>query len=290
MIENSAIQAHMRAVVYQNYGGPEQLKQVQLAVPQPSESEVLVRVHASTVNRTDCGFLRGKPQIVRLFSGLFRPKSQILGCEFAGEVVVLGSEVTRFAVGDRVLGFKDDDHGFGGHAEYTCMPDSAMLVKIPDQFSYSEAAPALEGSHYALHYIRAAGVKAGHRVLVNGATGAIGSAAVQIIKAMGARVVAVCATEHLQLVQELGADRVIDYQNDDFTQCGETFDFGQRKVLFPIPENTQEDAEYISQLMAAGKFKPVIDRIVSIDDIADAYHYAETGMKTGNVVIQMVGD
>lgn len=216
----------MQAAVYRRYGSPEVLEIERLPIPDIDGNEVLIRVHASTVNRTDCGFLTGKPVIVRLFSGLLRPNAPILGCEFAGEIVKTGSDVdvSEFAIGDRVFGFKDDDYGFGGHAQYTAMPTEGMIARIPTSFSYEQAASALEGAHYALHSIRSTGVRAGQSVLVNGATGAIGSAAVQIIKHQGARVTAVCGTEHIELVNTLGADVVIDYKRDDFTQLEAKFD------------------------------------------------------------------
>lgn len=214
----------MRAAMYENYGPPSRLKIVSTPIPAYAEDEVLIQVRATTVNRTDCGFLRGQPFIVRFFSGLTRPKNKILGCEFAGEVVAIGGAVTQFEVGDRVVGFKDDDHGFGGHAEYTTMPASAMLVCIPDKFDYHQAAPALEGAHYALKDIREADLSSGDNVLINGATGAIGSAAVQIIHDLGARVTAVCSGEDLELVLGLGAEKVIDYNKQDFTKLDDKFD------------------------------------------------------------------
>jgi len=321
----------MRAVVYRRYGGPEQLSLTTVAVPAPQAEEVLIRIVASTVNRTDCGFLRAEPWIVRLFSGLFKPKAPILGCEFAGEVVEVGSSVDSFAIGDRVTGFKDDDYGFGGHAEYTTMPASAMLARIPDQIPHEVAAAALEGAHYALHYIRAARVIEGQAALVHGATGAIGSAAVQLLKYFGLHVVAVCAGKHAEKVSALGADRVIDYQREDFRDCGEQFNFvfdavgkssyfkcrhllkqggsfasselgdycqnpmlalwtkrvGRHRVLFPIPHNRQSDAQFLCRLMAEGRYTPLIDRRYALQDVADAFRYVETGMKTGNVVVEI---
>ncbi len=321
----------MRASVNRSYGSPDVINIEHVPVPVIADNDVLIKIHASTVNRTDCGFLRAKPFIVRFFSGLLRPKYPILGCEFAGEISACGSAVTNFNIGDRICGFKDDDHGFGGHAQFTSMPATAMLTKIPDSMSYTDAAPALEGSHYALNYIRAANIKAGDRVLINGATGAIGSAALQIIKHMGSTVTAVCATEHTLLIQQLGADTVIDYKQQDFTQLDEQFDvvfdavgkstFGQckriltsngiyistelgpwaqnpllalwtarsksQKVLFPIPVNKKEDADYIAGLMQENKFRPLVDKTYPLEETASAFRYVETGMKTGNVVIDI---
>ena len=324
-------QQTMRAVMYETYGGPDKLSLRDVPIPRLKPDELLVEVHATSVNRTDCGFLRAKPWVIRFVSGLFKPKAQILGCEFAGVVVAIGSEVKDFSAGERVTGFKDDDHGLGGHAQYTSIPESAMVARIPNDCDFQTAAVALEGAHYALHGIRAANVSAGQAVLVNGATGAIGSAAVQILKAMGARVVAVCGTEHIATVQSLGADRVIDYQSEDFTECGELVDlvcdavgksnyfdcrkllnadgaytsselgdycqnpllalwtskFSRRKVLFPIPENSRLDAEYLCQLMQDGHYKPLIDRTYPLEETRDAVRYVETGTKIGNVVIEV---
>jgi len=321
----------MLAATYQNYGPPEVLSIEQMPVPSFAAGDVLIRVHASTVNRTDCGFLRARPFITRFFSGLLRPRSKILGCEFAGEVVQTGGDVTEFAPGDRVFGFKDDDFGFGGHAEYTAMSASGMIAKIPPQFSFEQAAPALEGAHYALHYIRATGIRAGHTVLINGASGAIGSAAVQIVKHLGAHVTAVCAGKHLEKIVALGADTVVDYEQVDFTTLDQHFDvifdavgkstfgkcrhllgehgiyastelgpfaqnpilalgsrwFGKKKVMFPLPVNSKEDAIYIRDLMAEGHFRPLLDSTRPLTDIVEAFEYVETGMKLGNVVIRI---
>lgn len=214
----------MTAAVYTQYGSPNNISIQQVAVPEITSNDVLIRVNYSTVNRTDCGFLRGKPHIVRLFSGLFKPKSTILGCEFSGEVVAVGHAVNEYNIGDRVCGFKDDDYGFGGHAEYTAMSTEGMLVHIPDDMSYEETAPTIEGAHYALFYIRASGISLDHSVLINGTTGAIGSSALQIIKHLGAKITAVCDTANVEKIKSLGADTVIDYQKQNFTELNQKFD------------------------------------------------------------------
>ncbi len=214
----------MAAAVSMRYGGPEQLSNAQIPKPEPGDNDVLVKVHASTVNRTDCGFLRGKPIIVRLFSGLLKPRSTVLGCEFAGEVTAVGKHVKRFKIGERVVGFKDDDYGFGGHAEYTVIPETGMLATVTTPLTFTELAPAFEGAHYALHFIRAANIQARHKVLINGATGAIGSAAVQLIKEIGAEITGVCETRHMEKVRALGATSVVDYTREDFTQMPEQYD------------------------------------------------------------------
>jgi NADPH:quinone reductase-like Zn-dependent oxidoreductase len=212
----------MRAAVRTSYGPPEVVRIAEVAKPAVRDNEVLVKVHATTVNRTDCGFRAGRPFFVRALTGLPQPRVTVLGTEFAGEIEAVGRSVTSFAVGDRVFGFKGLP--FGAHAEYLAIPQDGFLATIPAQLSFEEAAPSTEGSHYALSFIRKAKVRSGHDVLVNGATGAIGSAAVQLLKHLGANVTAVCGPEHLELVKGLGADRVIDYTAQDFTRDPQRYD------------------------------------------------------------------
>lgn len=212
----------MKAAVYTRYGPPEVVQIKDVPRPTPNDDEVLIRVHATTVNRTDCGFLRGKPFIVRFFSGLPNPRQPILGNEFAGEIEAVGKDVTAFTVGDRVFGYCEGP--FGAHAEYMTLPETASLTTMPANKTYVEMAPGTEGAHYALSNIRKAKITAGQRVLVNGATGAIGSAALQLVKHIGAEVTAVCGTAQMDLVASLGADEVIDYQTTDFTQHDQTYD------------------------------------------------------------------
>jgi len=213
----------MKAAINTQYGPPEVVHVREVEKPTPSANQVLIRVYASTVNRTDSGFRSAEYFVSRFFSGLFRPKLKTLGCEFAGQIEAIGKAVTLFKVGDRVFGYNDST--FGGHAEYLTQAEDAPIATIPAGLSYEEAAPITEGAHYALGNIRAAKVTTGQNTLVYGATGAIGSAAVQLLKEVGAQVTAVCATRHVALVHSLGADRVIDYTKEDFTQTGQTFDF-----------------------------------------------------------------
>jgi NADPH:quinone reductase-like Zn-dependent oxidoreductase len=212
----------MRAAVRTSYGPPDVVRIAEVAKPAVRDNEVLVKVHATTVNRTDCGFRAGRPFFVRALTGLPQPRVTVLGTEFAGEIEAVGRSVTSFAVGDRVFGFKGLP--FGAHAEYLAIPQDGFLATIPAQLSFEEAAPSTEGSHYALSFIRKAKVRSGHDVLVNGATGAIGSAAVQLLKHLGANVTAVCGPEHLELVKGLSADRVIDYTAQDFTRDPQRYD------------------------------------------------------------------
>jgi NADPH:quinone reductase-like Zn-dependent oxidoreductase len=210
----------MRAAVHTSYGPPEVVRIAEVDKPTPKNNQVLVKVHATTVNRTDSGFRAGKPLIVRLFTGLIRPKVTVLGNEFAGEIEAVGRDVTSFLVGDRVFGYSGLQHGsrFGAHAEYLAMPEGGSLATMPANLTYEQVAPGTEGAHYALTMIRTAKIQRGHDVLVYGATGAIGSAAVQLSKSLGAQVTAVCGPEHLELVRGLGADRVIDFTAEDFTK------------------------------------------------------------------------
>lgn len=213
----------MKAIIRKQYGPPKVLELVDLPKPTPEENEILIKVFASTVNRTDCGFMIATPFIVRFFSGLTAPKYKSLGCEFSGEVEAIGSTVTTFNVGDRVFGF--DDTKFGGHAEYLIKNENDPIAITPNNIDKYDAAAIAEGSHYALCDILAAKVSAGQNVLVNGGTGAIGSAAIQLCKYYGASVTAVTDTANLEKVKALGADIVIDYTKQDFTKMSHSFDF-----------------------------------------------------------------
>ena len=228
----------MKAVRRSRYGGPEVLHIEEIPQPKPGPGEVLVKVFATTVNRTDCGWLTGIPLISRLFFGLSKPKKPIPGTDFAGEIAELGFGVTDFEIGDRVFGL--DDNGTSSQCQFTCLPLKKVL-HMPDNITYPQAAASLEGAHYAYNFINKIRFKKGDRFLVNGATGAIGSALVQLLSAFGAKVTGVCKGEHTDLVKELGAERIIDYTRVDFTQDREQFDvildavgkssFGQCKKL-----------------------------------------------------------
>jgi NADPH:quinone reductase-like Zn-dependent oxidoreductase len=212
----------MRAAVSRRYGKPEVVHIEEIPTPSPGAGEMLVRVRATTLNRTDCGYRGGKPFLIRFFGGIRRPRSPVWGTEFAGDVVALGEGATRFAVGDRVAGWCDGT--FGAHAEYVTVKENRLIVPIPDGRSYLEAAPSTEGSLYAMGMLRMAHVGPGSDVMVYGATGAIGSAAVQMAKDLGARVTAVGPTAHMDMVRSLGPDRVIDYQTEDFTRDTQRYD------------------------------------------------------------------
>jgi NADPH:quinone reductase-like Zn-dependent oxidoreductase len=213
----------MKAAAYENYGPPEIVQLKDISMPTINDNEVLIKVHASTVNRTDCGFRSAEYFIVRFFAGLFKPRMKVLGNEFSGVVEAMGSKVDNFKVGDKVFGYNDQQ--FGAHAEFMKMDCHGAIALMPNAYTFIEAAPLLEGSHYALVDIIAAKIKGGEDVLVNGATGAIGSAALQILKYLGAKVTAVCPTKQVDLIKSLGADVVIDFQKEDFTKLEHKFDF-----------------------------------------------------------------
>jgi NADPH:quinone reductase-like Zn-dependent oxidoreductase len=214
MENNSSTPTRMRAWTYHRYGPPEVLQREELPVPTPGLKDILVRVHATTVNRTDCGFRSAEYVVSRLFSGLFRPKRPVLGCEFAGEVVAVGAQVQRFKVGDRVFGF--DDQRFGAYAEYMLTAADGGVALLPKGWTYTDAVALTEGIHYAWCDLKAAGIGPGSRVLVYGATGAIGSGAVQMAVSLGAVVTAVCTTPYVERIKALGAHKVIDRTTTDF--------------------------------------------------------------------------
>jgi NADPH:quinone reductase-like Zn-dependent oxidoreductase len=212
----------VRAAVYTKYGPPEVLRVEDVERPTPGENDVLIRIHATTVNRTDCGFRKADPFIVRPFSGLLRPKKRVLGSELAGEVEQVGAAVTEFTPGDRIFGISADD--FGAHAEFVCMREDAALATMPTGWSFDEAAAVCDGAMLALASLRRAGLQSGQRILIYGASGSIGTAGVQLAKQFGADVTAVCNTKNVETVSSLGADEVVDYTQEDFTARDETYD------------------------------------------------------------------
>ncbi|MDP2176730.1 MAG: NAD(P)-dependent alcohol dehydrogenase [Bacteroidota bacterium] len=212
----------MKAVIHTQYGPPEVAQLKEVPTPMPQNNEVLIKIHASTVNRTDCGFRSAEYVISRFWSGLLKPKYQTLGSEFAGEIIAIGKDVKQFKIGDKVFAYNDVQ--FGGHAEFVCINENQAISTIPNNYNFETAAPLTEGSHYAYCQIKAAKINAGQQVLVYGATGAIGSAALQLLKHFGATVTAVCNTKNIELIKSLGADTVIDYQTQDFIKTDTKFD------------------------------------------------------------------
>jgi len=213
----------MKAVVYAQYGSPDVLQLKDVEIPVPTANELLIKVHATTVNRTDCAHISAKPFIMRFFTGLFTPKRAIAGTTFAGKVVAVGDSVDAYQEGDDVFGMDDD--GLSSFAEYLTVSADKAVARIPVNITYEQAAASMEGAHYAYNFINKVNLKSDHVVLVNGATGAIGSAAVQLLKYYGIEVVAVCNTRNTELVKLLGANRVIDYMKEDFTKLQHEYDF-----------------------------------------------------------------
>jgi NADPH:quinone reductase-like Zn-dependent oxidoreductase len=213
----------MKASIYTKYGPPNVLKIQEIDKPIPKDNELLIRVHATTVNRTDCAMRSAKPFIMRFFTGILKPKNPILGTDFAGQVEAIGKDVSSFKIGDKVFGF--NDQGVSSHAQYLTRVEDKDMAIMPDNISYEQAAASLEGVHYAYNFINKVEIKPGDKVLVYGASGAIGSAMVQLLKYFGVYVTAVCNTKNLEIVKSLGADSVIDYTKEDFTKSNEKYNF-----------------------------------------------------------------
>ena len=219
----------MKAIVYEKYGSPDVLQLKEIEKPTPRENEVLIKIYATTVNRTDCGFRKPEyPLIIRLINGLFKPKRTILGSELAGEIEAVGKNITLFKKGDKIFGLTGN---FGAHAEYICLPETASIITKPTNMNYEEATAVCDGLMLAYNLIKkidlhkgSASPAGGKKILIYGASGSIGTAAVQLAKYYEAEVTAVCNTKNLELVKSLGADEVIDYTKDDFTKNGQTYD------------------------------------------------------------------
>ncbi len=213
----------MKAIVYTKYGSPEVLQLKEVEKPTPKENEVLIKVRTSTVTATDCVFRKGEPKFSRLFTGITKPKNQILGSEFAGEIEAVGREVKSFKVGDKVYGTTP---GAGSYQEYICLPEEkSTLAKMPSNKTYEEAIACCDGFLTSLPFLRDKGkIQKGNKVLIIGASGSVGSAAVQLAKYFGAEVTGVCSTSSIDLVESIGANKVIDYTKEDFSKTGETYD------------------------------------------------------------------
>ncbi len=317
----------MKAAIRHDYCSPDQLEIARVPLPRLGDDEILVKVKATTVNRTDCGVLTGKPWAIRLFIGLFKPVRPVTGTDFAGIVVDKGSNVDQFEICDQVYGFFDQ--GLSSHAEYVAVSTKKAILKKPENVTFEQAASSLEGAHYAFYFLKDLKLNAGDRVLINGGTGAIGNAAVQFLRHFNVSVTVTCETEFVEVLNSQGAEKVIDYRKEDFTTINEQFDyvldavgkssFGKckpllksngiyisselgenwqnpflalispfmlgKKVKFPVPYSAKRSMLFINKLVLSGEFVPLIDRRYRFEDIAEAYHYVQSGQKKGNVVI-----
>ena len=317
----------MKAAVYVQYGQPEVLQVKEVEKPIPGNNEMLLRVKATAVNSGDVRLRKADPFAVRFIFGLLKPRINILGTVFSGEVETVGKDVTKFKVGDAVFGHTD--MRFGAYAEFVCVPEQGSSALKPANISHAEAAAIPFGGVTALHFIKKAKIQPGQKVLIVGASGAVGSAAVQLAKSFGADVTGVCSTANIALVKSIGADKVVDYTQKDFTQNGEIYDVifdtvkaiavsrslkslskngimilsaaglqemlqglwisktSNRKVLTGVISHTEADIIFLKELIEAGKFKPVVDKTYSLEQIAEAHTYVEKGHKKGNVTINI---
>jgi NADPH:quinone reductase-like Zn-dependent oxidoreductase len=303
----------LKAVVCTPYGPPEVLRVKELATPVPRKNEVRIRISATAVTSSDC-YLRGlrlSPAyriMARLMIGWNAPRQPVLGLVLSGEVDSVGPDAKSFEVGDRVFGF--NRHLFGTYAQYVCWPEDGLLASRPANFTDEESAAIPYGGLLALHFLRKANVRAGQSVLVFGASGAVGTSAVQLARHLGAEVTGVCSTANVDLVASLGATTVIDYTSQDFTDRAERYDLifdavGKRKSAAPLrlcrqalapggacvsvddgtPKLRREDLVLLGELATKGEIRPVIDRTYALDKIVDAHRYVDKGHKRGNVVI-----
>jgi NADPH:quinone reductase-like Zn-dependent oxidoreductase len=297
----------MKAAIYTHYGPPEVLRLADVPQPVPKDNEILVKVRATTATRGDSRMRsftvpRGQWLLARLYLGIMGPKRQILGMELAGDVEAIGQAVTRFQPGDPVLG-STFAANFGGYAEYKCLPANGVVTLKPANLTYEEAAALPGGGMTALRVLRHGKVGKGERVLIYGASGAVGTYAVQLARHFGAEVTGVCSTRNLELVRSLGAAEAIDYTKEDFTQRGDSYDVVidavgvlpreqslKRSGLYVDVHNVPggeslDDLVLLKELAEAGIVKPVVDRCYPLDQIVEAHRYVDQRHKRGNVVI-----
>ena len=307
----------MKAMVTTKYGPPEVLQIREIEKPSPKENEVLIKIYVTTVSVGDVkmrglGLPTGQKILARLFLGLTKPRKDILGMEIAGEIESIGTAVTKFKVGDKVFASTFWE-GLGGYAQYKCMPEDGMLAVKPENMSYEEVVPILGGGLTAALILKNRNIQPGQKVLIYGASGNVGSFAVQIAKFFGAETTGVCSTSNLAWVKEFGADKVIDYTQEDFTKNGERYDIifdAVDKILRSqcidslsdtgIYLNVNKDSggvgkskdhiEYmifLKELLDTGKIKSYIDRTYTFEQIPEAHEYVETGRKRGCVVVKI---
>ena len=306
---NSSQDNLMKAVIFTKSGPPEVLQIKKIEKPIPKDGEILVKVHVTTVNSGDLNLRRFKSQflfwfLMRIMYGLKKPKKLILGSTFSGEIISVGKKVTRFKRGDQV--FASTGMSFGANAEYVTIPKGGVVAIKPINMSYEEAAGVPFGALTALHYLRKGDIQQRKKVLINGASGSVGTFAVQLASYFGAEVTGVCSTKNIELVKSLGADVVIDYKKENFTESNERYDLifdvaGKssetdcQKVLTSdgifittkkgLARESAEDLKFLKELIEAGNLRSIIDKRFPLEQIVDAHRYAEAGTKAGNIII-----
>lgn len=323
----------MKAVVHERYGGPDVLQVVEVAKPAPNENEILVRIHASTVTSADrrlrsMEMPHGFGLIARAVFGITKPRNQILGSEFAGQVESVGAKVTGFRVGDQVFGSRGS--GMGCHAEYLCIAETGAVAIKPANLSYRQAAALSFGGTTALDFLRRARLRPNEKILINGASGCVGSAAIQLARYFGAEVTGVCGPANTGIVKSLGAQHVVDYTEQDFTASGAAYDIvldtvgncsfprvvgslkskgrlllvaadvrdflhvpvaavtTSKRIIAGPAAESQEDVRMLASLACRGWFRPLMDRTYPLDDIAAAHRYVDTGRKRGSVAVDLM--
>lgn len=315
----------MKAAYRDQYCAPNGIKIKPIPIPDINSDEILIKVRNTTVNRTDCANLTAMPFIMRFILGFFKPKQLVLGTDFAGEIIAVGSSIKTFAIGDSVFGFQDI--GIQSQAEYLKTTER-HIYKIPNGINYKHAVSSLEGAHYAYTFIHKVNLRANQRILIHGASGGIGSALLQFLKRYNVEIAATCSSKNIDLIKSLGAHTVYDYTLEDFTKSEVKYDFifdavgkstyykcrsvlaqdgvyisselgpfsqnlflaalsfyRKKKVIFPVPYSKNLTIPFIIKSLEDGTFKPVIDREYPLDQITSAYEFVMSGQKTGNIVI-----
>lgn len=305
----------MKAVICTKYGAPEKaLKIAEVKKPTPKANEVLIKVYATTAHIGDARIRKADPFFARFVFGLFKPKKNlVLGMEVSGEIETVGKNVKCFKKGDKVFAFTG--FSLGGYSEYKCLPEKSksffrngLLALKPENLSFQEATTIPAGGLTALKNLQKANISKGQKILINGASGSLGTFAIQLAKYYRAEVTAVCSEKNFELVNSIGADKVIDYTKEDFTKSNEKYDivydaivkstkFRCKRILnrngiytnnSQLPKTEEKDLLFLKELIENNKLKPVIDRVYSIDEIVDAHKYVDTGRKRGNVVIRII--